>query len=176
MPGRFPVENLDLQSFRSTWRFCDGFALVYPLRPEARIRKRLLSFLLPWSERRRERIQIQLCDHKLRYFFAGVCRAICGRGKRSTWPCHAGQQNFCFHLMLFSVTRPVASVSFQTLLARSIHSAEKAAQVPCHRDKNRGHHFDRQAISGKRLFLLAPGFHVDEPHCPNKKAREAPHD
>ena len=71
--------------------------------------------------------------------------------------------------------RPMHHLGGFGLLSRSIHSAEKTAQVPCQGDKYRGQRLDRQAISGERLPLLAPGSHVDEAYRPDQKARHARH-
>src|ERR1700731_1163769 len=54
--------------------------------------------------------------------------------------------------------------SFGTLLSRSIHSAEKAAEVSRQRDDDYGHSLDRQAVSRQDLFLVSPGSPMDEPH------------
>ena len=54
--------------------------------------------------------------------------------------------------------------SLEAHLSRSIHSAEKAAEVSRQRDDDYGHSLDRQAVSRQDLFLVSPGFPMDEPH------------
>src|SRR5215469_9532278 len=61
------------------------------------------------------------------------------------------------------------------LLSRSVHSAEKSAQVSCECDDNHGHGFDRKAVSRQDLFSFPSGFHEDEPHHTDQDARYASH-
>src|SRR5439155_22870478 len=59
---------------------------------------------------------------------------------------------------------------FGTLLSRSIHSTEKAAEVCCQCDDNYGCSLDRRAVSGHDSFVVPSGSHVDESHHPDQDA------
>src|SRR6266436_1538584 len=64
---------------------------------------------------------------------------------------------------------------FGTLLSRSIHSTEKAAEVSRQCNDDYGHSLDWQAVSGQDLFLVPSGSPMDEPHHPDQDGRCAPH-
>src|ERR1700722_545911 len=57
-----------------------------------------------------------------------------------------------------------------TVLSRSIHSTEKAAEVSRQCDDDYGHSLDRQTVSGQDLFVFPWGSPMDEPHEPDQDA------
>jgi hypothetical protein len=62
-----------------------------------------------------------------------------------------------------------------SLLSRPIHSAEKATQVPRHRNDNNCYGFNWQAIPRQYSFFSLSGSHVDKPNDPDQEARDASH-
>jgi len=104
--------------------------------------------------------------------------------------CHSASPNGSIQTLpiLFFVSRAAAASdyrvgrslysrlrSFETLLSRSIHSTEEAAEVSRQANDDYGHSLDRQAVSGQDLSLIPSGSPMDEPHHPDQDGRCAPH-